>query len=617
MRCTQVKTKYIAIVLAVVMAASVFAFLTPDVAYALDWGNTSTQSLWHYADSALGVFDAKVIANGWDESLFEEPIVIAVIDTGINFYHELFENTLLKDENGEVLGYNVFAGSQTTQSDLSDAPSGHGTSVCGVIAMLIEEFGLQDHIKIYPIKANTDTTDEFKLTNLVTAINHAKELGADIINLSLGLTASSYKNTTQRDRTAFEFALEEARENSVIVAAAGNEGADSSTDAGKFYPAIWDSTLSVMGYGKNGAVYSTSNYGAEYDICAPGESIYTAVGHIDTDSYGLKTGTSMAAAVVSFASALLKLRFIAESKGAPTASQITRMMRNINGMSANKGNSTFRALNLSSLLAQDFENTSYDFMTPTAISLTHNGNLGNGEFADSVWMSANETTPVYFVCKISPIGKIDPDIEDSVEWKILRLTEPDGEVVEEKTLSVKGTKFEFLPERGGDFVIVASLPLFGLSASVKIHVEYMPYYVGEVRVTYADSVDLGVDLAPSYGVLYTTEKTIFGLTGLKYVNPDVEIKWFVNGQYFASGKTFEFQPQKAGRYDITAQYGDNEKVDFQYKFTADVKSFILRPLDLSMLIVGIVVVIAVASVVATAAVKKKKLLRAKDSESDE
>lgn len=606
MRTRQTKTKYIALILAVILTASVFSLCFPSVAYGTSWGNTETSSLWQYADGALGVPEAKNIVDGWDKTSFEKPIVIAVIDTGINVYHELFENTLLKDENGEVQGYNVFKGDQTSVSDLSDAPSGHGTSVSGVIAMLIEEFGLQDHIKIYTIKANTDTTDEFKLKNLVTAINHASEIGADVINLSLGLDSSSYKKTLQADRTAFEFALESARENSVVVAAAGNGGADCATETGKFYPAVWDTTIGVMGFGKDGKIYSTSNYGAEYDICAPGESIYTATGHIDTDTYALKNGTSMAAAAVSFASALLKLRFVAESKTAPTSSQIVRMIRNLNGLTSDKGSATFRALSLEKLLTQDFENTSYDYMTPTAMSLTHNGNRGSGDFSNSVWMRANEIVPVSFVCKISPLGKIDPDIENSVEWKIQRMTEADGEVVEEQPLSVKGTKFDFIPSRGGDFLLIASLPLFGLTASQKIHVEYLPYYVGEVRVTYADSVRLGVDGAPFEGVLYTTESTDFGLTGLEYVNPDVEIKWFVNGEYVASGKTFSFKPKKAGRYEITAQYGDNEKVDFQYKFTANVKSFILRPLDLSMLIAGIAVVLTATAVIATAVVKKKR-----------
>ena len=93
---------------------------------------------------------------------------------------------------------------------------------------------------------------------------------------------------------------------------------------------------------------------------------------------------------------------------------------------------------------------------------------------------------------------------------------------------------------------------------------------------------------------------------MQYLNPDVETKWYVNGEYAASGKTFDFTPKKAGTYYITARYGDEAMVDYQYKFTANVKSFVTRPLDLSMLIVGLVIAAAVATTITVIAVRKKK-----------
>lgn len=47
-------------------------------------------------------------------------------------------------------------------------------------------------------------------------------------------------------------------------------------------------------------------------------------------------------------------------------------------------------------------------------------------------------------------------------------------------------------------------------------------------------------------------------------------------------------------------------VDYQYKFTANVKSFVSRPFDLSMLIVGLVIAAAVATTITVIAVRKKK-----------
>lgn len=47
-------------------------------------------------------------------------------------------------------------------------------------------------------------------------------------------------------------------------------------------------------------------------------------------------------------------------------------------------------------------------------------------------------------------------------------------------------------------------------------------------------------------------------------------------------------------------------VDYQYKFTANVKSFVTRPLDLSMLIVGLVIAAAAATTITVIAMRKKK-----------
>ena len=104
---------------------------------------------------------------------------------------------------------------------------------------------------------------------------------------------------------------------------------------------------------------------------------------------------------------------------------------------------------------------------------------------------------------------------------------------------------------------------------------------------------------------------------MKYLNPDVETKWFVNGEYVASGSTFDFTPKKASVYYITAQYGDNAKVDFEFKFTADVKSFILRPLDLSMLIVGLVLAATVAATAIVIAVRKKNAAKTAENSGEE
>ncbi len=195
-----------------------------------------------------------------------------------------------------------------------------------------------------------------------------------------------------------------------------------------------------------------------------------------------------------------------------------------------------------------------------------------------------------------------------LEWSVQRIKSVDDETpVSDSQVIGKGTSLSYAPTRGGDFIVTARIPSYAVAKkTIQIHVEYGNYYVGEVRVTLADDARKDVKDAASSAKLYTTETTRFALTGVQYLNPDVETKWFVNGEYVASGETFEFTPKKAGVYYITAQYGDNAMVDYQYKFTADVKSFVLRPLDLSMLVVGLTILVAVVVAATVIIVRKKK-----------
>ncbi len=578
--------KIFSLLIAVVVIASVFtfAFEGVSVANALTWGDKDSATLWQYANGALDIASAKQVVATWDLSKVNEPIVIGVIDTGISTTHPLFANTLLKD--GEiVVGYNVPKDS-TAQNDLRDTSSYHGTGVAGAIAMLIEEFNLSKYIKIYPIKANTGDKDSFNIVNLTKAIDNAREMGVDVINMSLGFTETLYKQNTEKDRNAFEYALESAREKSVIVAAAGNIADNSDPYNALYYPAAFDNTLSVMGYGKDLKIYKSSHYGAMYDVVAPGEDIYTATG---VSGYDQVDGTSMAASSVSFACALLKLRHLQEGNGELTSNEISHRIRNLNGLNIQKGGVNYKGLTLNALVTQDFDNTIYDYTNPTAISIAHNGALGSGEYKDKIVARASDKQAISLVAKLSPLGKVDPDLGNIIEWTLTRIDNWDSQNKLESSLIGRGEKIDFTPARGGDFILSAELKAFNLKAEIYLHVEYSQYYVGEVRVTLSSEAHKGVDNSPSSGKMYSKEECEFALTGVEFVNPDVEIKWFVNGEHVASGRTFKFAPTKAGKYEITAQYGDNKMVDFDYKFTMDVRSFITRPLDLSLLIVGIAI----------------------------
>jgi subtilisin family serine protease len=82
----------------------------------------------------------------------------------------------------------------------------------------------------------------------------------------------------------------------VIIAAAGNTGTSVPT-----YPASCSHVIAVAATDINGALWDRSNHGDWVSAYAPGVEIYSA---LPGNSYGYKSGTSMATAYVTAVAAL-------------------------------------------------------------------------------------------------------------------------------------------------------------------------------------------------------------------------------------------------------------------------------------------------------------------------
>lgn len=626
------KKTIIALLLVALVATSVFAVFAPSrTAEALTWGGKDSSELWYYGKDYLDVESAKEVVKTWNLSKVSKPIVIAVIDTGIDARHELFaddENgvsVLAKNDKGEILGYNAYSGADENGNvDISDASSKHGSAVAGNIAMLIREFGLENCIKIYPIKASTEKESTFKLASLSRALDWAVDNAkADVVNMSLGLTGGDIesliksKQLTQDEANAFEVAVENARRSAVISAAAGNNKKSDQNASDLFYPAAYSGVVSAMNQYKS-ELYSTSNFGSTYTLCAPGFGIYTSKGYQSSKSvYGTEQGTSMSASFVSFAAALLKLRCEIEGRNVDSVT-LAKLVESMMTKTLKKNDVEYKVLDLNAIVTTDLDDVKLNYEQPKSIAIKHNGKVGEGDYAGMVYMRADNAYELTFYAQINPVGKVDPDVENALEWTVQQIASADDDTPVSEAVSIgKGTSVKYTPTRGGDFVVKAKIPGYSATQSIQIHIEYGIYYVGEVRVTLADNAQKDVSEAPSSATIYTRETTRFALTGVKYLNPDIETKWYVNGEYVSSGEVFEFTPKKAGTYYITARYGDNAMVDFQYKFTANVKSAVLRPLDLTFLIIGLVAAVAIVVTVTVFAVRKKKATTQSDTERTE
>ena len=271
------------------------------------------QKQW-YLDN-IDAYDAWGLADGAPG----KDIVVAVVDSGVNYKHaDLSDNMWINisevygaegvddDGNGvtdDIYGACFDAGNQGVDTITGDPydtdKDGHGTHVAGIIAMSGGNGGgrgIAYSSKIMAVKAG-GSDGKFLVSDVISAVNYAVKMGADVINMSFGATNKS---------EVLEELLKEASEKSVLVAAAGNER--KSTDTYKMYPAAYPFVIGVMASDINDTIAEWSNYDTRnnnvitYDIAAPGVEIYSTVFN---NKYKYLSGTSMAAPVVSAAAAVV------------------------------------------------------------------------------------------------------------------------------------------------------------------------------------------------------------------------------------------------------------------------------------------------------------------------
>lgn len=598
------KLIFIAVLVALTVAA-VFAYpLSAGFASAAEYGDVDSSALWYFGDGALKVQSAKTVIDGWDKSKLREK-VIAVIDTGIDYKHELFDGVLYTNAEGTPVGYDARKKVEIPLDEMKDTANDdkHGNAISGVVAMTVKELGLQDYIKIYPIKANTIDKNgveqkSFSVANVVEAIKQAEKIGADAVNMSFGLLNNGIDlewavNKELKDTLAM------VSENSLIVASAGNDGLNSADgDRNLFYPACHDGVLSVMAYARNG-MWTKSNYGSVYDVAGPGEDIYTAK-YADGNTYQTMEGTSLATPIACVTGALIKLRYEAEGKSV-SSFELSRYMRNLDGRTVTKNGVEVRCIDFYTAVTQDFENTQYIYDDPTSLELTHNGEYGKDDYDDIIYQRANAVSPVTFVAKINPFGNTDPGLDGAVQWIEQRQGKPDN-------ILGNGLRLAYTPTYIDETVTIIARLRFGdttFEQAQEVYLSSVDFYVGEASVTYLGKVSQGVDNVPTSGVLYITETTVFSLTGIEYIGDKkkAKITWYVDGKIAGEGATFAYSPKDKGRHVISARY---DGTPIPREFTATVKPAIARPLDLSMLIIGLAIAVAVIAVIIVIAVKRKR-----------
>jgi subtilisin family serine protease len=292
-----------------------FAPVTPN-----DFEFDSLYAL-HNTGTGNGVAGDDIKApEAWSISTGSPNITVAVIDTGIDFFHEDLRanlwtnpreipgNGIDDDGNGfidDVHGYDFVSDDADPFDDHF-----HGTHVSGTIGALgnngIGVVGVCWQVRLMAVKAFNEQGNG-DVASAVGAIHYAVANGARVINASWGLEDHS---------RALADAVAEAQAAGVIfVAAAGN-----SHTATAFFPAGYPGVIAVASVNNRDERSNFSNFGAHIALSAPGEQILSTVPDSKYDSI---SGTSMSAPHVSGAAALILSRH-AEF----TASQVATILKN-------------------------------------------------------------------------------------------------------------------------------------------------------------------------------------------------------------------------------------------------------------------------------------------------
>lgn len=223
----------------------------------------------------------------WQETLGDERVTVAVLDSSVDLSHP------------SLVGANL---SVTEVTVPSSSGSAHGTQVASIIfgqrGSNVQGIAPRCRGLVIPLFRGTAEGGiaPCSQVDLAHAIARAVELGANIINISGG----QLSQTGQAHPILADAVRRCTEEGVLIVAAAGNDGCDC-----LHIPAAMQSVLAVGAMDKHGRPLGASNWGNTYQqqgVLAPGRDIR---GALPSGEVTESTGTSFAAPIVSGVAALL------------------------------------------------------------------------------------------------------------------------------------------------------------------------------------------------------------------------------------------------------------------------------------------------------------------------
>lgn len=286
---------------------------TGDILY---WERVRSQKL-HFSPSDpfytnQWYLDKIKAESAWDYTQGDSSFVVGVVDSGVDYTHEDLQDNLAynyddpingvdDDADGYIDNYYGWDFGSDDNDPMVDGFSfaAHGSTICGIVAASTDnDIGTSSsafNCRYLPIKI-TNSSGQIIDTN--AGIAYAAQMGVKVINCSFGSLEFS-----QAEADIIAYVTDSM--DVLVVASAGNEGMNT-----EVYPASLEDVIGVCAVDEFDQKIAISNYGASFEISAPGESIY---GPYVQNDYSYKSGTSVAAAVVSSAAILLRSYFYNES----------------------------------------------------------------------------------------------------------------------------------------------------------------------------------------------------------------------------------------------------------------------------------------------------------------
>ncbi len=249
-------------------------------------------------------------AQAWDVTQGDTSVVIAVLDTGVDWTHEDLRANIWRnpgeipgngfddDGNGfvdDIRGWD-FADNDNDPRNPNSGAANHGTWVAGMASAVtnnnLDVAGVGFKCRVMPIKAQRTSSGGTSLDGLaiLRGIRYAADNGADIINMSFG-----GGGLTTAELDAIEYAHSKGV---VLVAAAGNDNSKQPS-----FPAADPRVLAVAATDNADRRASFSNYGGWVDLAAPGVAVLTTA---SPDTTVRVLGTSFSSPIVAGIAALVR-----------------------------------------------------------------------------------------------------------------------------------------------------------------------------------------------------------------------------------------------------------------------------------------------------------------------